>query len=323
MISCHQFFHPKYRVLRHDRKEGWVPFPNEAMNDPSSGSAVVLDAVAGVACDAKGVVWMLDNGRRSNVPPKLVAWDTRRNDYHKVIVIDRQALSPGSFLKNLVLDPIANYVYISDPADGIASAIIVVDLDTGISRRVLEGHRSVQMEPNIQLVIDGQFFVVRRPDGEVATPLTGVSPIAMDRRGEWLFYGPRNGETLYRIRAELLRRALPDDSLKNQVQGVSPKPLCESMVIDAKGRIYFGDIPRGSIDYVSPDEQYLNLRQHLVDPRISWPGGLCIGPDGNIHFFGSQLHRTPFFNDGKDVTAPPFPLFKTRPIPGNRLPFGQ
>ncbi|MEM6278523.1 MAG: L-dopachrome tautomerase-related protein [Verrucomicrobiota bacterium] len=320
VISCHQFFHPTFRVMRLDRKNGWLPFPNEAMNTSGSGASVILDSVLGIACDPKGIVWMLDNGRRSDTPPKLVAWDSKRDELHQVIVINNQSLTSRSFLRNLVLDPAAPYIYISDPADGISSAIIVVNTQTGLTRRVLQGHRSTQMEPSIVLQLDGRSITVRRPDGEVATPLTGVSPIAVDRRGEYLYYGPRNGSSLFRIKTELLRREdLATQALESQVDGVSPKPIADSMVMDSRGNIYFGDISRGSIDYVFPEDNYLELRLLIQDPRIIWPGGLIMGPDGQLHFFSSQLHRTPFFNGGKDVTAPPFSLFKTRPLPGNRF----
>ncbi len=47
----------------------------------------------------------------------------------------------------------------------------------------------------------------------------------------------------------------------------------------------------------------------------------AIGPDGQLHFFSSQLHRTPFFNSGKDVTTPPFSIFRARPRPSSRFPF--
>lgn len=322
VISCHQFFGPAHRVLRWDSKQStWTPFPNVEMNTPGSGDPVILDSVLGMACDPRGVVWMLDNGRRSDTPPKLVAWDTKKNQLHQVIVIHPQALSPRSFLKNLALDPAGPYVYVSDPADGVSSAILVVNTQTGLTRRVLEGHRSVQKEPNVALQLDGRSVLARRPDGEIATPLTGVSPLAIDRRGVWLYYGPRNGSSLFKIKTELLRdQTIAPVNLESQVQGVSPKPICDSMVIDSKGVIYFADISRGSIDYVSPDENYLNLRLLIQDPRIVWPGGLLIGPDGDLHFFSNQLHRTPFFNSGKDVTAPPFSLFRARPL--NKARFG-
>ena len=320
IISFHQFFQPQFRVMKLDREGNWLPFPNEAMNTPGSGDPILLDSVLGIACDSRGIVWMLDNGRRSGTAAKLVAWDTKRNEHFKSIVIDALALSPNSFLTNLALDPVGRYIYIADPADGISSALIVVDIQTGLTRRVLERDRSVQMDPGVALKINGQPIEVRRPDGVIATPLTGVYPIAVDRKGEWLYYGPRNGASLFKIKTELLTDpAILPHVLTSQVTGVSPKPICDSMTIDSRGRIYFGDISRGSIDYVAPEENFLNLRLLVEDPRIMWPGGLAIGPDGLIHFFSSQLHRTPFFNSGKDVTAPPFSIFKTRPLPAGRF----
>jgi hypothetical protein len=320
IVSFHQFFQPQFRVMRLDREGNWIPFPNEAMNTPGSGDPILLDSVLGVACDSRGIVWMLDNGRRSGTAAKLVAWDTKRDEHFKSIVIDALALSPNSFLTNIALDPVGRYIYIADPADGISSALIVVDIQTGLTRRVLERDRSVQMDPGVELKINGQPIEVRRPDGVIATPLTGVYPIAVDRKGEWLYYGPRNGASLFKIKTELLTDpAILPHVLTSQVTGVSPKPICDSMTIDSRGRIYFGDISRGSIDYVAPEENFLNLRLLLEDPRIMWPGGLVIGPDGQLHFFASQLHRTPFFNSGKDVTAPPFSIFKTRPLPAGRF----
>lgn len=324
IVSCHQFFHPQHRVLKLERGGAWVPFPNLSMNTPGSGNPAALDSVLGLAADSRGIVWMLDNGRRSDVPPKLVAWDTRRDELHRVIAIGPHALASTSFLRNLVLDPSLPYLYISDPADGAQSAIVVVNIETGLSWRVLEGHHSVQRDPGVQLELEGRPIAVRRPDGEPAHPLTGVSPIAIDRRGEWLYYGPRNGASLFRIRADLLRRQdIIASVLESQVAGVSPKPICDSMVIDARGRIYFGDISRGAIDYVSPDEDYLNLRLLVQDPRIAWPGGLLFGPDGNLHFFSSQLHRTPVLNGGKDASAPPFSIFQAKPLPVGRFTFGN
>lgn len=322
VIACHPFFTPQHRVMKLDKGGQWLPFPNEAMNTPGSGHPLLLDSVVGVACDPRGMVWMLDNGRRSGTAAKLVAWDTKRNEHHKVVVIDVLALAPNSFLTNFVLDPVGPNVYIADPADGVSSAILVVNTETGLARRVLQGHRSVQKEPEITLFVDGRQVEVRRPDGAIASPLTGVSPLAIDRRGEWLFYGARDGASLYKIRTEFLLRAdITPEVLATQVTGVSQKPVCDSMALDPRGRIYFADISRGSIDYVAPEENFLNLRLLVQDPRLIWPGGLLVGPDGQLHLYSSQLHRTPFFNSGKDVTAPPFSIFKVRPLPTSRFGF--
>ncbi len=322
IISSHPFFSHGDRVQKMDRKGSWSPFPTPAMNRPTSGESVVFDSIMGMAISPKGVVWMVDSGRKLGTKPKLIAWDTRKDELVRVLPILETSLSPTSFLKNIVLDPDERHIYISDPADGLNAAIIVVDLTTGISRRLLEGHQSVTPNPEISIQISGQRVEARRPDGRLASPLTGVSPIAIDRKGEWLYYGPRNGASLFKIKTELLKRTdVRRSSLESQVVGVSPKPVCDSMVIDAKGRIYFGDILRGSIDYVSPEDSYLSLRVLARDPRIQWPSGLQLAPDGDLYFFSNQLHRSGFYQGGKSMPLAPFQVFKMRPLSVSRFGF--
>ncbi len=314
IISCHQFFDPEYRVMRMNRDGSWEPFPNLEMNVPGSGAAPgrELDSVVGIVSDPKGLVWMLDNGRRSEKPAKLVAWDSKRNRLHQIRRID--SVTRTSFLKNLVLDPNEPYIYISDPANGDEAAIIVVDLVTGECRRVLQGHESVKPQQGVGIVLDGKLVTVKRADGTDVDLLAGVSPIAIDRKGEWLYYGPRNGHTLFRIRTELLRDPdLTQEALKAQVKGVSQKPVCDSVAIDSRNNIYFTDIRNGSIDYVTPDDDYLDLRMMIQDPRIIWPGGINYADD-RLYFFSNQLHRTKIFTGEKNAFIPPFHIFEMKPL---------
>lgn len=314
IISCHQFFDPVYRVMRMKRDGSWEPFPNIEMNVPGGVSAPgkQLDSVVGIVCDSKGVVWMLDNGRRTEQPPKLVAWDTKKNRLRASLPIS--AVVRTSFLKNLVLDPNHPIIYISDPANGEEAAIIVVDITTGLSRRVLQGHESVKPQAGLEIQLDGQPVVVKRADGEAVSLLAGVSPIALDKKGTWLYYGPRNGRTLFKIRTDLLRNeSLSPDSLQAQFKGVSQKPICDSMAIDSRSNIYFTDIARGSIDYVTSDDEYLDLRILVRDPRIIWPGGIVYADD-RLHFFSNQLHRTKIFTGEKNAFVPPFHIFELKPL---------
>lgn len=312
VISCHQFFGHQHRVMRQTRK-GWEPFPNLEMNVPGSGAPIELDSVLGLANDGP-VVWMLDNGRRGGHEPKLVAWDTRSDRLHRIILLNN-AVTRSSILKNLVLDPDQPFVYVSDPADGVDSALIVVDLRTGLARRVLQGHVSVRNDPSINIILDGKPLEARRADGRVALPLSGVSPFAVDRKGEWLYFGPRNGTTLYRVRTEKLRDpGQTPEMLNGGVEGFSPKPVCDSIVIDSKDRIYFSDIGNSAVSYVTPEDSYTTVQPLVKDPRMVWPGGLTLGTDGQLHFFCNQLNRAPIFNGGKNQTSSPYYLFKIKPL---------
>ena len=317
IISCHQFFNPTYAVQRLNKNGVWEPFPTVEMNTPGSGSPVVLDSVLGIKCDAEGVVWMLDNARLTQrEPPKLVAWDTHKNQLHKVLYLTPPAILKTSFLYDFSLDPDERHIYISDPANGDDAAIIVVDLLTGLIRRVLQGGESVKPEPNLILQLNGKSVESQSPDGSIVRPLAGAGPITVDRKGTWLYFGPMMGTTLYRVRTEYLKDAnLHPTTLKSQVEGFSEKRIGGSITIDAKGNVYFADVQFGAIGYVTPDEQPRRYRHLVQDGRIIWPGGLTFGTDGRIHFFSTQLHLTPIYNSGKDATVPPYQIFRVKPLP--------
>ncbi|MCB1231398.1 MAG: hypothetical protein KDN19_14085 [Verrucomicrobiae bacterium] len=323
IISCHQFFNPTYSVVRLNRDGIWEAFPNISMNTPAPGNQLALDSVLGIVCDEDGVVWMLDNGRRSQTAPKLVGWDTTKGKTggtHKIINFVAPAVLKTSFLRNLVLDPEEPFIYISDPALGQDAAVIVVDLNTGLTRRILQGHYSVQPDENIALELDGKPVEAKTQDGRTVQPLAGVSPLAIDREGKWLYFGPMYGRYLYRIQTEFLRDPTLDNTqIGSKVQAFSGKPICDSIAIDPRGNVYFGDIGGNAIGYVTPDDKYLQYHYLIQDGRLIWPGGLTFGNDGKLHFFSNQLHRTPIYNGGKDVSAPPFEIFRIKPLPKKGL----
>lgn len=317
IISCHQFFDPTYPVLRLNRDGVWEPFPDISFLQQH------VDSVLGIACDAQGIVWMLDNGRRLGTPAKLIGWDTTKGKtgaLHQIIPLVAPSTLRTSFVRNLAIDPEAPFIYISDPASGDDAALIVVERSTGLTRRVLQGHYSVKPDLRIALNLDGKTVEARSADGRPVLPLAGVSPLMVDREGQWLYFAPMHGGTLYRVETKFLRDpSLGPVQLEAKVQAFSVKPICDSMVMDSRGNIYFGDIAGNAIGYATPEENYLKYTYLIQDGRLIWPGGLTIGTDGKLHFFSNQLHRTPIYNGGKDVTAPPFEIFRVKPLPGKGI----
>ena len=190
---------------------------------------------------------MLDNGTRGEATAKIVAWDTDEDELHRVFYLPHPVTLSSSFLNDLTLHPEEPYLYISDPAAGSDAAIIVVELETGRARRVLEGLHGVVPE-QIKLEMDGRAMQVRRPDGSSAEPQIGANPIAVDRRGDWLYFGPMKGRTLYRIRTDYLHdSSLSVQELASRVEGYAEKPICDGISIDSKGNIYVSDVQNNAI----------------------------------------------------------------------------
>ncbi len=310
VLSLHQFQQANERVVEITPEGEVKSFPTPDISLGTNKPILSLDAVLGVKTDKKGIVWMLDNGRRSETLPKLVAWNPKEKELVRVIYIPPPATIPSSFLNDIAVDPEKPFIYITDPADGQDAALIVVDLDTGLSRRVLQSHYSVQPQ-DIPFVIDGQAIEVLRPDGSMVKPFSGGNPIAVDGKGDWLYFGPMIGRSLYRVATRHLRDlSLKPVELASRVEGYSEKPICDGIAIDSKGNIFISDIVGKAIGIV--DEKSRKYEIYVRHEQFLWPDGLCFGNDGRLYFFASQLQNTPTFSKGKDGTRPPFLIFKIK-----------
>lgn len=300
VMSLHQFYDPTLRVVTLDENNQPAPF----------AAAAKVDAVLGIQADRDGVVWMLDNGMRTNKPRRLVGWDARRN--RKVADIALNKVTPrDAFLNDLVVDRDHDAVYIADPAGGANAAIVVVDLKTKKARRVLEGHASVVPE-DVDLVIDGAPVRVRTPDGNEIRPRIGINPIAADAQNEWLYYGPMHGTRLYRVRtADLRDPKLGPEALAARVETWAERPISDGISMDADGNIYISDVGNNAVGVIGADRTYRILVQ---DPRLSWPDAFSFGPDGKLYVVANQLHRTARLNAGTQTATPPFLVLRFQPL---------
>lgn len=309
VFSLHQFFEPEQPVA--EWRDGSLgPFPPTDSAAPGA-STLRLDSVLGIQSDRDGVVWMLDNGMRSGVVPRLVAWDTRRGRLHREIALGAPLTTENAFVNDLAVDESRNVVFIADPAGGEDAALMVVDLTDSRGRRLLQGHESVVPE-DLDLVIDGEPVQIRQPDGSLVRPRVGVNPIALDGERQWLYYGPMHGRSLYRVRvADLLDEGLSPEELAARVQRYSAKPICDGISIDRDGNIYVTDVANNAIGVIDHTRRYRILVQ---DPRLSWPDALSFGPDQRLYTVSNQLHRSAVLHGGEQTARPPYYVFSFRPL---------
>lgn len=316
IISLHPFYSNVDRVVELRRDGRLVPFPNKSWNrNNSKNNGAAFDSVLGIQCDTNGVVWMLDTGLTNFSNQKLVGWDTVNNRLHKIINLTpptsetKISLPDTAFLNDLAVDAKNKVCYLSHSAGIQNSALIVVDLETGLTRRVLQGHMSVQPE-DVSLVMDDRKLDYTLPDFGKLAILIGVNPIALDSSNEWLYYGPMNGKSMYRIRTTDLRNPnLPSEQLSGRVERYSDKPICDGISVDDAGNIYISDLESNAIGVITPDRQYKKL---VKDNRISWPESFSFGPDGYLYFVASQLHLSAPLNSGKEKAKPPFYVFRVK-----------
>lgn len=300
LVSLHQFYGHETRVAR---IRG-----NSELDAFAAGAG--LDSVLGLQAGPDGMVWLLDNAMRGSGTRRLVGWDTADNRI--AVDIDLTGVTTErSFLNDLAVDPVRKTAYIADPARGTEAAIIVVDLARGNARRVLQGHQSVIPE-DMDLVIDGAPVRIRLDDGSEIRPRVGINPIAIDGTGEWLYYGPMHGHTMYRIPTAALRNTgLSPDALAAEVDAWAEKPICDGISIDNAGNLYLGDLANNAIGVIGPDRQYRVL---FSGPRLSWVDAFSFGPDGYLYTVANQLHRSAVLNGGTPATVPPYLVLKFMPL---------
>ena len=311
IVSMHQFYNPTYQVmeLRSDGK--LVPFPNADWAQRTPENPAGLDAVLGIQSDEVGIVWMLDNGNRSNTTPKLLAWDSLRDRLHRIIYFPEPISTAASFFNDLAVDRRQETIYIADTAIGGEPAIVVIDLRTGLSRRVLANHESVVAE-DVEIAVNGTPLRSRQPDGTVVNPRVGINPIALDDNDDWLYYGPMNGKRMYRIRTRDLRDLdLSAEAIAQRVEVSGDRPNSDGITIDRAGNLYISAVGENAVGIVRPDGTYQSL---FSRKWLAWPDAFSFAPDGYMYGVANQLHRSAALNGGEESAAPPFIIFRFRPL---------
>jgi sugar lactone lactonase YvrE len=309
VMSLHQFYQPKFSVVELKNHQ-LSPFPNREWSAADSTAAIKLDSVLGIRADASGTVWMLDNGMRSGVTPKLVGWNTKTDKLQRLIYLPAPIAPKDAFVNDFALDVQRNHAYISDPAGGNNAALIVVNLYTGAARRVLQGHVSVLPE-NVDLMIDNQPIQIKTPTGAVLRPHIGVNPITEDLANEWVYFGPMHGLSLYRVKAaDLINESLSAQELANRVERYSDKPISDGISIDKSNNIYLGDLANNAIGVITSDRKYRQLAQC---PRLSWVDSFSFGPDG-LYAVVNRLHRSATLNAGDELSKPPYYLLQVKAL---------
>jgi len=312
LVGLDQLEKPLLRSAKILKSGEVIPYPSAEMNEPQPDNDLPLDAIEAVKIATDGIVWLLDNGRRTESLPKLIAWDPAKNTLHRVIHLPPPAVVPGSFCTALALDPTAPFAYIADPANGKDAAIIIVHLHTGLCRRVLQGDASVRPEITVPLsesITSGRG--TRRIDGTSALLHCGVNALAIDRKGDWLYFAALQSTNLHRLPGSLLRKSsVSSEELHQATEVFAAKPPSLGLAIDSKNNLYLGDLGARAIGIIDAKDH--SYRPLVADVRLIWPDGLTFGQDGKLYFYSPHRAPAPATPSITRTNKPSFSLFRTR-----------
>ena len=287
-----------------------------------------LDWVLGFHADANGILWILDGAKSTEkatgagtVRPaalhaKYVGWDTKTNTLFKILDLDSVTIASSQH-NDFAIDPkhgAQGTLIAADEAVGDANnaALVVTDIATGTSRRLLHGDSHVIAHP------DPIRWVAQAGQPAASWDLgVGVDGIALDKNQEWLYFAPLNGYEMYRVRmTDLLDTSLSDAQLSARIEFYANKPYNGGLTIDANNNLYLTEVGSHRIGIIPPDTRL--YREYVSDPNMIWPDGVTYISDGFMYSGAAQLIQTGAFQSnatpsGTANNKPPYRIYRFRP----------
>lgn len=276
----------------------------------------LYQSVLALRIDGQGRLWALDHADLGWGRPRILAFDLATDKLVHRYDFPRSTAGRFSMLNDFQVSPDGKFIYIAEASPVIQRpALIVYDVERKTSRRLLQGHRSVKP-------LD---YMIQAPGRDMTllwglyTLRIGVDSIALDRKGEWLYYGPVNGDRLFRVRTSALRdEKLTPGALGALVEDFARKTISDGLSTDDGGTIYLTDPEHSAIHTIAPDGR---LRTLVRDARLRWPDGLSFGPDGWLYVACSALNEVLFVSPEQAKQAAPFQIYRVKA--GATAPAGQ
>lgn len=281
------------------------PYPDDEWNRWRNAKKTEVSAkdhwvcVQAVVADGESV-WVLDPAAPATAHlveggPKLVQIRLDGDRVARTIQFGEDVAPEGSYLNDVRFSPDGHWAYVTD--SGWRGALVVVDLEAGTARRVLDGHPSTQPEDSVTVEIDGERL--SRPDGRGA--VFAADSIALSNDGETLYWKALTGKTLYRIATSALRdETLSADALADVVEAVGQTEVTDGLWIHSSGRFFLTAVEKYAVIERDGDRETVAVQ----DDRLRWPDTMSEGPDGTVYVTASHIQDSPWFKPDAGPAVP-------------------
>ena len=282
-----------------------IPFPDETWNGwkPGDDPAKAFVRANALRTGPRDALWIVDVGApglsKTPLPggPKLVKIDLATDTIARVYPLDA-ATNPKSFIDDVRFHGGSAYV-----TDAGSPGVIVLDLATGATRRVLDGDPSM----TAQRPITADTRVLRGPDGKPVKIHADQLEVSPD--GKFFYYQPASGP-MSRIATRYLDDpALPNAQLAKHITTFAKTPSTGGTAIDANGTIYCSDVDKHRVLAIDPDG---NTRVLIEDARLLWVDAMWIDASGYLYMPAAQLDRMAPFNGGVSKVQWPVSVYRKR-----------
>jgi hypothetical protein len=297
---------PAVAVL--DSNNALRAYPDEAWNGWQPGKDPRTAFVSVNALHRRGAteLWVVDTGTPGfgkptlQGGPKLVRIDLQANAVLRVYPLGPSVAKANSYVDDIRFH--GTHAYLTDAG---SAGIIVLDIESGNARRLLDGDPSTSARPDRPIVVDGA--VLRGPDG---APLgVNADPLEVSPDGKWLYFAPLSGPWS-RVETRWLDDPTVDSAtVARHVESWFDLPAVGGTAMDAAGNLYFSDLATDSIKKLTPDRRVETI---LSDPRMHWVDAPYLDNNGWLWAPAAQLNRVGLFNGGRSHIEWPVRLYKIR-----------
>ncbi len=282
------------------------PYPDQHWNSWQDGESPrdKFVCVQSVYIDPWDRLWVLEPGAVYFGPvvpgaPKLHRIDLATNKIVKTIYFDQTSAPLNGYLNDVRLNDKGTHAYITDSNLG---HLVVVDLEKGTSRVVLDSHPSMKAESDCVPTVEGT--EIRLPDGSVFQ--VHSDGIAVTKG--YCYYHSVTGRNLYRIKTDLLDDpALSEAELAKGVEKLGDSGIPDGLFGCEDGDLVMTALEKNGIDLWRDGKVMPVCR----DARIQWPDSVAV-QNGWIYVTASQVHLMALFNGGVDKRTRPYGLYKVK-----------
>jgi hypothetical protein len=283
-----------------------TPYPDARWNSWQDGESPKdkFVCVQSVYVDPWDRLWILEPGAVYFGPvvpgaPKLHQVDLVSNKIVKTIYFDEKVAPLNSYLNDVRLNEKGTHAYITDSNLG---HLVVVDLERGVTRVVLDSHPAMKAEKDVVPTVEG--IETRLPDGSVFQ--VHCDGIAVT--GGYCYVHAVTGRIMYRIKTDLLDDpSLSDAELGKHVEKVGETGIPDGLFGCADGDVVMTALEKNGLDLLRAGK----VIPVCSDARIQWPDSVAVQGDW-IYVTASQVHRMPLFNGNVDKRERPYGLYKVK-----------
>ena len=199
--------------------------------------------------------------------PRVFVFDLKTQQLAHTYILTEGSFHNDSYINDLRVDKKNQVIYFTDSGH---AGLVILDLKTGVSKRVLDNHASTLAAVDFLTFNDKKWERKIHSDG-----------IALDTKNDLLYYHALTGYNLFSVPTETLING-SKEAIENNVKLVMKTSAPDGMILDDKNNLYLADLEHDKIMKVELSTG--NSRVFAEGTQIKWADTFSI--------FNNQLYYT-------------------------------